>query len=79
MTGEVAAERYLRTGATEIRSGDIIMIYTDGYEHYMTTPDFFNVFRDWDKIAERLDEFEDSHIAESSEKYGSERTLVAMQ
>jgi serine/threonine protein phosphatase PrpC len=84
--GEKSAKLYLNTGAMEINAGDLIFVYTDGFENYFELPGFIDIFKSWP--ASLRDEPEDLQsrlealILEKSKtepkKYGAEKTLLAI-
>ncbi|MDO8510274.1 MAG: protein phosphatase 2C domain-containing protein [bacterium] len=90
VTGEETAERYLNRGTVELTEDDLVTIYTDGYENYLNLAEFISSLRNsnnldtFDKLSvnpeqsRRIDPFEKEKIAESPEKFGQERTLIAV-
>lgn len=77
--GEEEAVNYLNFGTLNLNSGDSAIIYTDGFEHYLKLDEFNQIFFDLPKdLEQRLEFLMDKKIKDNKEKYGSERSLVAI-
>lgn len=76
--GEDSAGLYLNTGVLKVKSGDLIFVYTDGFENYFNLKGFIEIFRLW---PEDLDSKLEVIISEKSKKdpkkYAAEKTLIA--
>lgn len=78
VTGEKEAEAYLHTGAFDIKKGDLILAYTDGYEDYVNVPEFISIMLRWsDSLASDLDGYTRDKNKEDV-KFGRERSMVAI-
>lgn len=79
INGEQRMVNYLEKGILDLEKDDRIFIFTDGFEYYMQNYDFINLFKDWDEnLKQRITEFSEKANLEDSEKYGHERSLVAI-
>ena len=79
INGEEKMAEHLEKGIFDIESGDHIFIFTDGFEHYVKNSDFLNLFKNWnDNLKERVVEFSQEMNLQDPEKYGHERSLIAI-
>lgn len=79
-TGEEAAENYLNTGSFPVTEGDLVFLYTDGFEHYFDLPDFLDLFRrSPHAIKKELSQFSDEKAQENGALYAHDRTLIALK
>jgi hypothetical protein len=79
-TGEEAAERYLNRGTLAIAPGDLVFLYTDGFERYFDLPEFLDLFRRWPRaIKKDLERFSDERARENGALYAHDRTLIALK
>lgn len=77
LTGEESANEFIKEGFVPICDDDIIVVYTDGFTHYLHEPEFIKLIIKFQKS-----EFEDYVEKQANinyEKYGKERTLVIMK
>lgn len=80
VTGEAAAEQYLNTGMFEVKSGDIVAVFTDGFEDYMSLKELpILLGESFDSIEKRLKEFCKIKSMEDPDKFGHERSLISLQ
>lgn len=82
LTGEEAALRYLEIDSLNLEKGDIVLIYTDGFEHYIKLKEFLDIFVNWEKNGEKktelaLKKFSKKQAKRDLVKYGLERTIIA--
>ncbi len=79
INGENYMADYLEKGVFDLEKGDKIFVFTDGFEHYIKNLDFQKLFLQWDDfILEHISKFSDKMITEDVEKYGHERSLIAV-
>lgn len=79
VTGEPEALLYLASGSFSVQEGDLISVLTDGFEEYMKLPEFVSLFTKWtDDLEFQVKKFTTTKIDEDPEKFGHERTLVAV-
>ena len=79
INGEGKMAEYLENGVIDIEKGDRIFVFTDGFEHYVNNPDFLNLFKDWtDNLKEHIAKFSKEMNLKDPEKYGRERSLIAI-
>jgi serine/threonine protein phosphatase PrpC len=84
LTGEEAALRYLETDSVNLEEGDIVLIYTDGFEEYDKLKEFLDIFMRWEKNDKRktesaLKKFSKEKAEKDESKFGHERTLIAVR
>lgn len=80
LTGEKTAEAFIYTGVEDIANGDLIVVYSDGFEPLLKHPKFFKtVYNKSESIFEqKLIPFSLGLAKADYEKYGKERSLIAM-
>lgn len=79
VTGEQTAQRYVHYGSFDITLGDIILIYTDGFERYAELPGFIDLFRKWPAdLEQKVREFTDIMSRKDPANFGHERSLIAV-
>lgn len=79
INGEEKMAEHLEKGIFDIESGDRFFVFTDGFEHYVKNPEFQNLFKNWnDALKERIVEFSKEMNLKDPEKYGHERSLIAI-
>lgn len=74
LTGEISANQFIRQGTLNLKTGDIIALYSDGFAKFLHESDFIYHILDF-----RSNEFEEYVNMKSNEdynKYGSEKTIV---
>ena len=76
-TGEEGVKKYYRIGKKKIKAGDLIVFYSDGFLNYFQFPEFIEILRKGEK--KLLDDFSLQKAKESYEKYGTDRTLIAVK
>lgn len=76
--GEETATVYLNHSIIDTSPGDLIFIYTDGFENYFNHKEFINIFENWPKnMEQQVEKFLSEKSKEDTAKYGSEKTLIA--
>ncbi len=79
VTGEPEAEKYLSRGSFKIQKGDIVAIYTDGFEEHMKSLEFVSLLAKWPSDLEsQIKKLTASMAATDPEAYGRERSLMAL-
>jgi len=77
--GEDSAESYLNFGVLNIKHGDLIFAYTDGFENYFNFKKFIELFKLWKgDLAFRLSAIISKKSEQNPKKYGKEKTLIAV-
>lgn len=78
ITGESEASSYFSYGRLEMNGGDLLVIFTDGFEEFFKLPDFIALLNEWpENIEFRIKEFTKGKAEEDPDKFGRERTLIA--
>lgn len=77
--GEESALAYLNKGVLDIKKGDLIFVYTDGFENYIVLDEFNKLFILWpNDLEKRIEDVLEKKGSENSSKYGREKTLIAI-
>lgn len=77
ITGEPTALNYLSSGSLLLGAGELIMILTDGFEHYLELPEFIALFKNWPAdLEDQIKKFTAGKAQENPDKFGHERTLL---
>lgn len=83
LNGEAKAMKYLDSGVVQLNTGDLIVVGTDGYEHNIKVKSFIKLLREIIKekkgAKSKLRELEKILIKKNPDKYGHERTLLAVK
>lgn len=80
ITGGKEAEGYLKFGKFATEQGDVIMIFTDGFENYVKEKDFIELFLEWpENIRSKFKETTSVKSVESPNEFGRERTIIAVK
>ena len=70
---------YIESGVLNLDKDDRIFVFTDGFEYYVKNSDFLELFKKWDMDLERrIAEFSEKANQKDPEKYGHERSLIAV-
>ena len=79
INGEERMADHLERGILNLEESDRTFIFTDGFEYYMQNRDFISLFKEWDDtLKERITEFSREANLKDPEKYGHERSLIAV-
>jgi len=79
INGEERMADHLESGVLNLEKGDRIFVFTDGFEHYMVNADFLELFKAWDRnLKERIARFSEKMNLMEPEKYGHERSFIAV-
>ncbi len=80
ITGEKAAVKYLNTGSFTPAEGELAMLMTDGFEHYLGLPEFVDLFKRWPGDLEaQVRRFTAEKALGDPRNFGLERTLIAIR
>ena len=80
VTGEKTAERYLNAGKFSVEGGDVVMIFTDGFENYIKIKEFAELFSAWPKnLKSQLKKIIRHKSTDDPNSFGRERTLIAIK
>lgn len=79
LTGEKRAESFFQFGTYKLSSGDLVVVYSDGFAKTIDAPGFYEKI-----ISSLIDHsvflsFDKSLAQQDYEKFGKERTLVAIK
>ena len=75
LTGEKEAEYFMSFGELGLEIGDLVIVYTDGFEETLTHKDFLKKFR----TKEEFINFSNKLASQDYYLYGKERTLAAIE
>lgn len=76
-TGEEGVKKYYKIGSKNLKEKDLIVFYSDGFLNYLKFPEFIEILRKHDKKS--LDRFTIQKAKENYEKYGTDRTFIAIE
>jgi len=80
VTGEKAAERYLKYGRFTVDKGDVVFVFSDGFEGYIGQPDFVKMFADWSSgLTKKVKVYTADKSLKNPSGFGRERTLIALK
>jgi len=80
LTGEKEAEYFMNFGEINLTKGDLVVFYSDGFEATVKHNKFFDVIYDFSKsiVDQRFLPFTLNLALKDNEKFGKERTLIAV-
>lgn len=80
LTGEKTSEPFILTGQHSVAKGDLVIVYSDGFEPLLERPDFFESVYDKSEsvFEQKLVPYSLRYAKKDYEKYGKERSLVAL-
>ncbi|RJQ14032.1 hypothetical protein C4553_01755 [Candidatus Parcubacteria bacterium] len=79
INGEERMVNHVEKGVFNLENGDYIFVFTDGFADYVKNKDFSELFKNWDKnLKESIAEFSKEMNLADPEKYGHERSLIAV-
>lgn len=76
-TGEEGVKKYYKIGFQDLKSKDLVVFYSDGFLNYFSFQEFIEILRKQDK--KFLKEFTFKKAKEDYERYGTDRTLIAIE
>ncbi len=78
--GEEKAVNYLNFGTVNLNDGDMVIVYTDGFEDYLALEEFNKLFLEWPAdLKKQLNSITARMAKKSKKKYGLERSLTAIK
>lgn len=79
LTGEKAAEFFMKFGVVDLEEGDLIVFYSDGFEYLVKQPSFFqSLYKEKEtEVKKSFLSFDKSRSQKDNYKFGHERTLIA--
>jgi serine/threonine protein phosphatase PrpC len=83
-TGQEYVKKYYQIGKQNLREGDLVLFYSDGFLNYLKFPKFIKILRKMVRQAHHkqdkkaLDKFTFQKAKKSYRKYGTDRTLIAV-
>ncbi len=79
INGEEKMAEHLERGVIELQKGDRVLVFTDGFEHYVKNSEFLNILKNWsDDLKDRIKEFSEKMNIENPANYGHERSLIVL-
>jgi hypothetical protein len=79
INGEERMIEYIENEIFNLEDKDRVLIFTDGFEHYVRNPDFLNIFNEeGSDLKEKIKEFSNKMNLKDPEKYGHERSLIVV-
>jgi serine/threonine protein phosphatase PrpC len=81
LTGQPSALRFIDFYRRMLKPKDVVLLYSDGFEPYFNFEEFLRIFfeQGFEKAKRGLRKFSEKKAIENSEKFGRERTLVAIK
>ena len=80
LTGEKTAENFMNFGEIELKSDDIIIFYTDGFEDTIKYPDFLELLnKPVEEIVSPLTKLSERLAKENYARYGKERSMILVR
>jgi serine/threonine protein phosphatase PrpC len=77
VNGEEKANELLNYGSFEVKEGELVALFTDGFENYFKIPEFISLFQKWPADLEsQVKKFTAAKTDEDPEKFGHERSLI---
>ncbi len=77
LTGEESAVSFIRNGQIELKDGDIVIVYSDGFSYFLFEIEFINNIINFNK--DSFEKYVEEKSKEDYEKYGKEKTLVVFK
>lgn len=79
INGEEKTNELLNHGNFEVKEGDLVALFTDGFENYFKIPEFISLFQKWLIDLEfQLKQFTAQKSKENPSQFGRERTLIVI-
>lgn len=80
INGEARMSEHVEHSSWELASGDRLFLCTDGFAEYFNNDEFLGLFADWnDTLETRVREFSRRWAERDPERYGHERSLIAIE
>lgn len=77
LAGEESANYFIKEGSFPICNNDTVIVYTDGFIHYLRNSEFIRHILDFE--SSRFEDYIEKKSKTNYEKYGKEKTLVIMK
>lgn len=77
LTGEESAIEFIKSGSLELKNGDIIVVYSDGFTNFLHEKEFISHLIGFNK--EEFEKYINSKSMDDYDKYGKEKTLVLLK
>ncbi len=74
ITGESAAISFIKSGQIKLSTGDIVLVYSDGFSKFLHEQDFISQIINFEK--NKFENYIEMKAQSNYEKYGKEKTLV---
>lgn len=74
ITGEKSAINFIKSGQIKLSNGDIILVYSDGFNEFLHDKEFISLIINFDKA--KFESYIKTKSESDYEKYGKEKTLV---
>ncbi len=74
ITGEKSAIEFIKSGQLQLADGDIIVVYSDGFEDFLHDEDFILQISNFEKS--KFEKYIETKAKIDYEKYGKEKTLI---
>lgn len=74
ITGEESAISFIKSGQIELSTGDIVLVYSDGFTNFLCDNEFISQIIDFDE--NKFENYIEMKSQSDYEKYGKEKTLV---
>ena len=79
INGEERMIEHIENGIFNLEDKDRVFVFTDGFEYYIRNPEFLNIFNEeGGDLKEKIREFSNKMNLKDPEKYGHERSLIAV-
>lgn len=77
LTGEEAAVYFIRKGKVELSQGDIVVVYSDGFDNFLHEKEFIRHMLNFNKKS--FEEYVENMSNSDYNKFGKEKTLVIIK
>lgn len=74
LTGEESATQFIRFGKLNLNSGDIVVLYSDGFAKFLHDEDFIKHIMEFEKG--KFEEYINMKSESDYNKYGAEKTII---
>ncbi len=74
ITGEESAINFIKSGQIALSSGDIVLVYSDGFTKFLCDNEFISQITDFDE--NKFENYIEMKSQSDYEKYGKEKTIV---
>ena len=79
VNGEERMAEQVQSGVAELDPGDWLFVFSDGFDHHISNPDFLDLFKKSNpELKEHIIAFSAKMNAQDPEHYGHERSLIAV-